>query len=157
MRTLRALPVWHEGLGLTGVCDVVELYDDGRIVPIEHKSGNYVPGGPADVQLAGQAICLEEMFRTSIPAGAIFSAADRRRHEVRISVTLRARAAAAVQEVRVVLSRDGLPPPVADHRCRRCSINHVCLPRVLAGRRAYAMADAGLFKAAAEGQSPWHD
>jgi len=157
VRTLWALPVWHEGLGLTGVCDAVELHDDSRIVPVEHKSGDYVPGGPADVQLAGQAMCLEEMFRASVPVGAIFSTADRRRHEVRISDLLRARVASAAREVRAVLLQDGLPPPVADRRCRRCSMNHVCLPRVLAGRRAYAQAQAGLFKVAAEARGLWHD
>ena len=66
MRTLRALPVWNDALALTGVCDVVEVYADGRIIPVEHKSGDYHPGGPADVQLAGQAVCLEEMFKTRI-------------------------------------------------------------------------------------------
>lgn len=157
VRTLRALPVWHDNLGLTGICDVVELHDDGLIVPVEHKSGEYVPGGPADVQLAGQAICLEQMFGTCIQAGAIFSGASRRRHEVPLTADLRARVAAAASEVREVLSQDTLPPTVADARCRRCSMNHVCLPRVLAGQRAYAKAAAALFAAAAEAQGTWDD
>lgn len=157
VRTLRALPVWHEGLGMTGVCDVVEVYDDGRVVPVEHKSGEHVPGGPADVQLAGQAMCLEEMFRTAIAAAVIFSAADRRRHHVEITAALRDRVAAAVKEVRAILAQEGLPPPVADRRCRRCSMNHVCLPRVLAGRPAYAQAGARLFQPAAVAEGPWDD
>lgn len=71
LQTLRALPVWHEALGLTGVCDVVEIHPDGKIFPVEHKSGDYHPGGPADVQLAAQAMCLEEMFSTSVAEGGI--------------------------------------------------------------------------------------
>jgi CRISPR-associated exonuclease Cas4 len=155
VRTLWALPVWHDDLGLTGICDAVEFHDDGRIVPIEHKSGNYVPGGPADVQLAGQAVCLEAMFGTRIVAGAIFSAAGRRRHQVQITPSLRDRVAAVAAEVRALLQQDCLPPPVADRRCQRCSMNHVCIPRVLAGRRGYARAELGLFNPAAEAQGPW--
>jgi hypothetical protein len=54
VRTLRALPVWHDELGLVGVCDVVELDADGSVRPVEYKSGSYVAGGPADVQVGAQ-------------------------------------------------------------------------------------------------------
>lgn len=156
VRTLRALPVWHESLGLTGVCDVVEIHADGQVIPVEHKSGEYHPGGPADVQLAGQAMCLEEMFGTAIAAGVIFSSADRRRHKITISPALRERVAASARHVRVILGQELLPPAVADLRCRRCSMAHICMPRVLAGRRAYAQAEAVLFQPAQVGDR-WDD
>lgn len=145
VRTLTALPVWHDALGLTGVCDVVEIHNDGRIIPVEHKSGVYRPGGPTDVQLAGQAICLEQMFRTPIQGGVIFSGSDRRRHDVPITSQLRTRVETAAARVRAILAQDRLPPAVSDQRCRRCSMNHLCLPRVLAGHRIYSQAYAGLF------------
>lgn len=145
IRTLRALPVWHDELGLTGVCDVVEIYGDGRVIPVEHKSGSYHPGGPADVQLAGQAICLERMFRIPVASGAIFSSADRRRHEVEITLELRQRVAAVAAQVRDVQEHQALPPAVSGQQCRRCSMNHLCLPRVLAGQRAFGQAYASLF------------
>jgi|SRR5579875_1072907 CRISPR-associated exonuclease Cas4 len=157
IRTLRALPVWHDGLGLTGVCDAVEIHKDGQIVPVEHKSGDYQPGGPADVQLAGQAICLEEMFGTPVHAGAIFSASDRRRHQVQISSHLRQRVAASTLEVREILGQERLPPAVSDRRCRRCSMSHICLPRVLAGQRAFARAAASLFTVASGTDGQWDD
>jgi CRISPR-associated exonuclease Cas4 len=150
IRTLTALPVWHDELGLTGICDVVEIRNDGVITPVEHKSGGYQPGGPADLQLAGQAICLEEMFRTPVTAGAIFSAADRRRHEVMITQELRGRVIATAERVRDILQGQTLPPAIADRRCRRCSMNHACLPRVLAAQRAFAATYAGLFTAMGE-------
>jgi CRISPR-associated exonuclease Cas4 len=157
VRTLRALPVWHDGLGLTGICDVVEIYDDGRIVPVEHKSGEYIAGGPADVQLAGQAMCLEEMFRTQVTGGAIFSGTDRRRYHVAVTAGLRARAAAAVRDVRALLSQYALPAPAADRRCRRCSMNDLCLPKVLVGHGTYARAAAAVFTPAGEPEGPWDD
>jgi len=153
IRTLRALPVWHDDLGLTGICDVVEIYGDGAIIPVEHKSGYYRPGGPADVQLAGQAICLEQMFRTDIPTGAIFSASSRRRYEVQIDSALRERVAATTGAIRTILDHEGLPAAVADKRCERCSMNHICMPRVLAGRRAFTSAAASLFVPSQEASS----
>jgi CRISPR-associated exonuclease Cas4 len=157
VRTLRALPVWHDALGLTGVCDVVEILADGTVFPVEHKSGDYHPGGPADVQLAGQAICLEAMFSTVISEGAIFSSSDRRRHPVAIGPPLRARVEASALKVQAIMSQERLPAPAADKRCRRCSMNHTCLPKVLAGQRAYARATAALFTVPAETGAGWDD
>lgn len=51
-RVWRSLPVWSETLGIHGVCDVVQFGADGPL-PIEHKSGTYRRGGPADLQVAG--------------------------------------------------------------------------------------------------------
>ncbi|WP_026416965.1 CRISPR-associated protein Cas4 [Actinomadura oligospora] len=137
VRTLRALPVWHDGLGLTGVCDVVELLDDGEVVPVEHKSGSYKPDNPADLQLAGQAMCLEERFGRAVPLGYIYSSADRRRHPVAIDAELRARVIELADAVRAVLTDTVLPGPVADKRCRGCSMNTLCMPRLLADRKLY--------------------
>lgn len=155
LRTLRSLPVWHEVLGLTGVCDVVEIHDDGTIVPVEHKSGDYHPGGPADVQVGAQAMCLEEMFSTRIDEGIIFAAADRRRHRVAVDTGLRARVAASAQRVRIIMGQDRLPPAISANRCRRCSMNHACMPRVMADEKAYARATASLFSAAPESGREW--
>lgn len=155
LRTFRALPVWHEGLGLTGVCDVVEISTGGTIVPVEHKSGDYHPGGPADVQLAAQAMCLEEMFSTRIPEGVIFASADRRRHRVAVGIALRRRVEANAAEVRAIMAQEKLPPALSGSRCRRCSMNHVCLPKVMNGDRAFARAAAALFTASPESDREW--
>ncbi len=56
-RVWRSLPVWSEVLGLHGVCDVVQFGADGPL-PVEHKSGAYRGGGPADLQVAAQVLCL---------------------------------------------------------------------------------------------------
>lgn len=154
---VRALPVWHDGLGLTGVCDVVEIYGDGTVVPIEHKSGGYHPGGPADVQLAGQAICLEAMFEVAVPVGVIFASSDRRRHQVEITPELRQRVVRNAVSVRQILEGEILPAAPSDHRCRRCSMNSECMPRVLAGQKAFARVAASLFTVLDEEPGPWDD
>jgi CRISPR-associated exonuclease Cas4 len=155
LRTLRALPVWHESLGLTGVCDVVEVHDNGMIIPVEHKSGDYQPGGPADVQVAAQAMCLEEMFKARIAEAAIFSGTDRRRHRVEVDTVMRERVTACAAQVREIMNQDELPPPISGSRCRRCSMNHVCLPKVMAGQKAFARAAAALFTIAPESDREW--
>lgn len=141
VRTLHALPVWHDGHGLTGICDTVELHADGTVLPVEHKSGRYHPGGPADVQVAAQAMCLEYMFKQPVTTATIYSGTDRRRHTVTVNEALRTRVLDATNAVRNLLSHNHtLPPPVADSRCRRCSMATDCMPKLLAGTHRYQQA-----------------
>ncbi|MFG2227723.1 CRISPR-associated protein Cas4 [Streptomyces sp. NPDC048644] len=146
IRTLHALPVWHDHYGLTGICDTVELHADGRILPIEHKSGRYHPGGPADIQAAAQAMCLEEMFRRPVPEAAVYSTADRKRHPITVDNTLRARVVELAGTVRALLTTAHLPPPVADARCRNCSMATSCMPKLLTGTRRYQQALTDLYR-----------
>jgi CRISPR-associated exonuclease Cas4 len=126
-RVWNSLPVWSHAHGLHGICDVV-VFNSQEPTPIEHKSGRYQPGGPADVQVAAQVLCLREMFDAAVPVGVVFSGRDRRRHEVVVDETMRARVAQATRAVRATLASGQLPPPVNDTRCRRCSLRPGCLP-----------------------------
>ncbi|MEU0440303.1 CRISPR-associated protein Cas4 [Streptomyces sp. NPDC006186] len=147
VRTLHALPVWHDDLGLTGICDTVELHADGSILPVEHKSGRYHPGGPADIQAAAQAICLEYMFKKPVTTAAVYSGIDRRRHTITVDETVRARVLDAANAVRDLLSRTHtLPAPRADSRCRRCSMASDCMPKLLAGTSRYQQALHDLYR-----------
>ncbi|NCS75684.1 MAG: CRISPR-associated protein Cas4, partial [Gallionella sp.] len=60
VRSERALPVWSDRLGLVGKCDVVEFHPNGKIYPVEYKHGRKKLQVHDDLQLAAQAICLEE-------------------------------------------------------------------------------------------------
>lgn len=123
----QALPVWSDEFGLHGVCDTVEFTDDGPM-PIEHKSGVYRPGGPADVQVAGQVLCLREMFSAPVPLGVIFAGRHRRRHIVHVDHALIDRVIHAAADLRVLLADGTVPPAVNDQRCRRCSLRPGCEP-----------------------------
>ncbi|MFD4224774.1 CRISPR-associated protein Cas4 [Streptomyces griseus] len=141
IRTVHALPVWHDGHGLTGICDTVELHADGTVLPVEHKSGRYHPAGPADVQVAAQAMCLEHMFKTPVAEAAVYSGTDRRRHTVLIDAALRTRVLQTTNAVRDLLNAARtLPPPVTDSRCRRCSMATDCMPELLAATGHYQQA-----------------
>ncbi len=126
-RVWRSLPVWSDELGLHGICDVVQFDVDGP-TPVEHKSGRYFPGGPADLQVGAQALCLREMFTAPVPVGVVFSGRDRQRYEINIDSALVARVKAATDGVRALGTRLALPHAVNDSRCRRCSLRPGCMP-----------------------------
>lgn len=131
VRIERALPVWSEELGLVGKCDIVEFHPDGLVYPIEYKHGKKREKIHDDLQLAAQAICLEEMIGRPVPAGAIFHYGSRRRREVIITLELRDRVKEIVSNIRKMLDSGKLPPPVADSRCKECSLQEICQPRAL--------------------------
>ncbi len=134
VRSEHALPVWSERLGLIGKCDIVEFYPDGRIYPVEYKHGKKRAKTHDDIQLAAQAICLEEMTGKPVTHGAIYHHTSRRRREVAITDTLRHQVEETVAAVRTLLASGQLPPPVNDARCKECSLQDICQPEALADR-----------------------
>jgi CRISPR-associated exonuclease Cas4 len=122
-----SLPVWDDHLGVHGVCDTVLMQAEGP-VPVEHKSGAYRPGGPADLQVAAQVLCLRTMFDAPVPHGIVFTGKDRRRHIVPVDAATEAAVAAAVHAVRALIAAGDIPPAVAGPRCRRCSLRDGCGP-----------------------------
>ncbi|MFF4772554.1 CRISPR-associated protein Cas4 [Microtetraspora fusca] len=125
---VRSLPVRSRVYGLHGVCDLVEIRGE-QATPVEYKVGPYHPDGPADVQLAGQATCLAEAGY-AVPVGYIYSAADRKRHEVPIAEDLVNRVREAIARMRALLVEDRLPAAHNDRRCRRCSLRDDCMPEL---------------------------
>lgn len=144
-RVERALPVWSDRLGLSGKCDVVEFHPDGRIYPVEYKHGKRKKWINDDLQLAAQAMCLEEMTGGTIGRGAIYHASSRRRREVSFTDELRGEVKDAVEAIRKMLGRGELPAPVNDARCKECSLNQICQPEAVAGRSKLRALKTSLF------------
>ena len=151
VKLLRALPVFSDRLGLNGKCDIVEVHPltpslspsggegvrrtgegaaIGKLVPVEFKLGKRRQWENDDVQLCAQALCLEEMFGTSIPQGAVFHADSKRRREVEFTADLRERTGAAVQEVHALLDSQRVPAAMFKPACEECSLFDICLPKV---------------------------
>lgn len=127
VRTEYSVPLWSESLGLVGKADVVEFH--GSVpYPVEYKRTAARRGNHADLQLCGQALCLEEMLETDVPAGAIYHHSSRRRREVRFTRELRDKVKAAIEEIREILMAEALPVAPADARCKNCSLIESCLP-----------------------------
>lgn len=124
-----ALPIWSDRLGLIGKCDVVEFWPAGVVYPVEYKHGRRRAWLNDDIQLAAQALCLEEMLGMTIERGAIFHAGSKRRREIDVTDALRTEVASAVAAIRGMLANQRLPEPTTDtRRCGECSLKDVCQP-----------------------------
>ena len=134
VRIERALPLFCDRLGLSGRADVVEWLANGSAYPVEYKHGPRRQRLHDDLQLAAQAVCLEEMTGKPVPQGAIYHAASHRRREVFITTDLRARVEQATVAVRAMLQSGQMPPPVNDARCKECSLIDLCQPEMLNNR-----------------------
>lgn len=132
VRVERALPLWSDRFGLIGKADLVEFHPDGRIYPVEFKHGRKRGRIHDDIQLAAQAMCLEDMLGRPVPQGAIYHASSHRRREVDITEDLRALVNETADAIRAMLASGILPPPVNDARCRECSLREICQPEMLA-------------------------
>jgi CRISPR-associated exonuclease Cas4 len=136
---LRHLHVTSEKLGLSGICDIVEKSPDGHYLPVEYKRGKPKAHRADEVQVCAQAICLEEMFQTTIPTGLIFYGRARRRSEVRLDETLRNLTLETITAVREMKLK-GLTPrgQYESRRCDACSLIDICQPRALRLKRGAA-------------------
>ncbi|MDD5580685.1 MAG: CRISPR-associated protein Cas4 [Methylobacter sp.] len=141
-----ALPVWSDLLGISGRCDAVEFHPDGSVFPIEYKHGKRKQWDNGDIQVAAQAMCLEEMLKTSIPAAAVYHIQTRRRREVAIDQALRNTVAITVKAVVDLLNSQQCPPPT-EHikRCPQCSLNSLCNPELLHEKTRLQQLSAQLF------------
>ncbi|MCE2661098.1 MAG: CRISPR-associated protein Cas4 [Rubrivivax sp.] len=136
LRVERALPIWNDELGLLGKADVVEFEADGTPYPVEYKHGSRHKAAAIarcdDLQLAAQALCLEEMTQRNVAEGALFYASSKRRRVVAIAAALRDEVRSTVMAIRSAQQQGRLPPPTADERrCRACSLHERCQPEVL--------------------------
>jgi len=151
----RALPLWHDEIGLVGKSDVVEFLVGGVPYPVEYKHGSRNKAADIaecdDLQLAAQALCLEAMTGKPVNEGALYYATSKRRRVVPITDQLRADVVQTAEAIRQMLISGELPPPLeAEHaakRCKGCSLQDRCQPQathagVLAARAALFDPDA---------------
>ncbi|MBM4043808.1 MAG: CRISPR-associated protein Cas4 [Planctomycetes bacterium] len=144
LRTARAVRLRSLRLGLYGVADVVEFRrcaegEEGtqlpgargrwRPFPVEYKRGIKRPELSFEIQLCAQAICLEEMLKVPIPAGALFYGLSRRRHEVAFDERLRKATEEAARGLHELVASGQTPPPDYGPKCERCSLLSICLPK----------------------------
>jgi len=150
IRIARGLRLASLNLGLFGVADVVEFHpvetDDGatlsncagrwRPYPVEYKRGRRKPEISYFVQLCAQALCLEEMLNTVVPAGALYHGTTRRRQPVEFDKPLRKRTQLRVIELHELIDFGRPPPPVPGPKCKYCSLAEKCVPKLLRSRSA---------------------
>ncbi len=151
VRAERALPLWHDALGLIGKSDVVEFLAGGVPYPVEYKHGSRNKAADIaacdDIQLAAQAMCLEAMTGKAVNEGALYYATSKRRRVVPITNQLRADVKQTADAIRQMLNSGKLPPPLAaeqaSKRCKACSLQERCQPQ--ATHSGLSAAHAALF------------
>lgn len=140
----RGLPVHSSEYGISGVCDVVEFVRDDehgyeiyqregkyRIFPVEYKHGEPKEGLEDILQVALQAICLEEMLCCRIDMGYLFYGKTRRRFEVSITEDVRAHALRDIQEMHQYYDRKFTPKVKPTKKCNACSLKELCMPKLM--------------------------
>ncbi len=140
IRRVTALPLRCYRLGLTGQADAVDFLPDPaggppRPHPVEFKRGRPKKGDEDRIQLCAQALCLEEMLGRSVPDGALFYGQRKRRLSVTFNESLRQRTEAIAAAVHALFLTGRTPPPPREAPCDACSLQHLCLPKVLRGRK----------------------
>lgn len=157
VRIVRGLRLRSLRLGLSGKADVVEFHrvQDGDEkaqapagvqlegiagiwlpFPVEYKRGILRHEESFEVQLCAQALCLEEMLHSSIPAGALFYGKSQRRFDVAFSPGLRAKTEAAASRLHELIRAGKTPQAKYEKKCEKCSLLSLCLPRATDGRKS---------------------
>lgn len=135
-------PVCSERLQLSGKCDCIEAIPEVggcripasdrpvRLYPVEYKHGKVRSEEEYEIQLCAQAICLEEMFHTKIPEGALFYISSHRRLPVSFTEALRARVTQLAQDLKDIRQHHTIPTAELSAKCSRCSLREYCLPEL---------------------------
>ncbi len=149
LRIARGLRLHSFQLGLTGQADIVE-FRKGIPFPVEYKRGKPKRDSCDEVQLCAQAMCLEEMFHSTIEFGALFYGEPRRRTEVLFTPSLRERTTALSARMHALHQSGVTPPPVYTKKCENCSLIVRCMPKLLAKPPGVAKYLAGALAAGDE-------
>jgi CRISPR-associated exonuclease Cas4 len=140
---VRAMPVKSKELKITGVCDVVEFIQDNSGVelngvegkyaayPIEYKRGKPKMNDVDILQLAAQAMCLEEMLLCEINMGYMFYNEIKHRIEVPLTVDYKNKVRSIVAEMADYYKRNHTPKVKTGAFCKSCSLQTICLPKLM--------------------------
>lgn len=144
----RGMAVMSRSLGVSGVCDVVELHAAPDGVPIFGREGKWLPipveykrGSPKEndadrLQLCCQAMCLEEMLCCEIPEAYLYYGEPNRRSKVLLDDSLRQKVRSMLLEIHDYYRRQYTPRVKPFKSCRACSLKDLCLPKLCRGQSA---------------------
>lgn len=142
----RSLPLISYNLGFYGIADAVEFRLDNsgcfipsknnfyKVIPVEYKVGKPKEDNRDAIQLCVQAMCLEEMFQTSIRTGYLYYGKTRHRHLIEIDELLRQEVRQLSKEMHEILEKDRKILPIYSAKCVNCSLYNVCVPKT---KKAY--------------------
>lgn len=134
--------VFSDELGIMGKCDCIEANADEKgckipaadfpvvLYPIEYKHGKVRSEEEYEIQLCAQAMCLEEMYHTHIQEGALFYISSHRRYPVSLTKELRQKVYQLIGKLQEIQKNMYVPQGEYGTKCKRCSIQSICMPTV---------------------------
>ncbi|MGB3694454.1 MAG: CRISPR-associated protein Cas4 [Spirulinaceae cyanobacterium] len=125
---VRAIWLKSEEYGLIGKSDLIESRD-GKLYPVEYKRGKRGEWDNDELQVCGQALCLEEMTGEEVTTGYVYYAHSHQRQAVEINQQLKETAIATIQAIQKLLQSGKMPPAIYTKRCKGCSLRQNCLPQ----------------------------
>lgn len=140
--TVRAMKVFSRSMGISGECDVVEFHrsESGitlhghegmyTVVPIEYKRGAPKSHDADELQLAAQAMCLEEMLVTRVEKGFLYYGETRHRTEVIFTPEMREKVRKYFEEMHSYYERRHTPKVKTSTSCKQCSLSNLCMPQL---------------------------
>ncbi len=141
--------VYSDTLAIRGKCDCIEGTADEngavlpavdfplRLYPVEFKHGIVRSEAEYEMQLCAQAMCLEEMYHTHIPEGAIFYTSSHHRQPVTLDEALRERVRETVRVLWDIRDSFRTPPAEPGPKCTKCSLRELCMPKLSRSAKAY--------------------
>ncbi len=138
---VRGLPVYSEKYHLYGICDVVEFHknDHGSwipflecrcdVVPIEYKHGRIRNENEYNLQMAAQAICIEEMFHCKISTVYVYYTGSNERYEQILDEEIRSDVLKISSEIMQYIKNPLAIRPELRRRCNGCSMKDLCAPK----------------------------
>jgi CRISPR-associated exonuclease Cas4 len=157
---VREMAVHSSRLGVSGQCDVVEFTrDEENGVPLFGRKGKWSPmiveykrgKSKADdcdrLQLALQAICLEEMLACpQIKQSCVYYGETKHREYVDLTDELRDNAETMIAEMHEYYKRRFTPKVKAGKSCKRCSLYDLCLPSITANTNVTKYIESALLE-----------
>ena len=143
----RGMSVSSPYLGVSGECDVVEFRKDesgieifgqnGKfsVTPVEYKRGSPKADESDKMQLAAQAMCLEDMLCCQVPVGYLYYGEIKHRLKVDIDAGLRNQTSQTLKEMHDLFQRGHTPKVRRTKSCNACSLKNICLP-VVCGKKS---------------------
>ncbi|UPQ85922.1 CRISPR-associated protein Cas4 [Ignavigranum ruoffiae] len=144
----RAMPISSSELGLSGILDICEFHQvsDGvelknhlglwKPVIVEYKKGKEKINDLDKLQLAAQAICLEEMYQIHIDESYLYYFSTNRRILVSLTNQLKEKVRVISREMHQLYNKTETPPAEFFKNCRQCSLYNICMPRISKRKRS---------------------
>lgn len=140
---VRGMLVKSDQLQVMGVCDVVEFVPnrngvelngiEGRykVYPVEYKRGKPKKNDADILQLVAQAICLEEMLLCEVDTGYLFYNEIKQRVKVTFTSDDKQNVHVMTQQMHDYYQRQHTPKVKTGTFCKRCSLQSICLPKLM--------------------------